>query len=328
MATEAPLIGNLLSFLLFVACMCVFAYAIYIRRRPVREPRSLAKSDRRSKQSAVVRGGEQMPVTIRDSAELRFSVIVRAQNAAGSIADTLRHVHEFLAQREARDESGSYEVIAIDNGSEDQTFEEMEKFAKDHTEFRAVRLPMPVRNGVLNTYTGARARGQFIFFFTPGEGVQIEDFDAFLDAMLRCYSNGEKVMVVGRYSSDTAGDCAERSALSLLCEYFTNAILSFNGIDEKFRDTSSAMMISREAGRSMFLNMKLSSNVCCDLITASEANVNVEAVQLKTKNMYVNGSVEQIITMINALMMTICFYFNLWSIRTISPKNNLVQIQP
>ena len=85
------------------------------------------------------------------------------------------------------------------------------------------------------------------------------------------------------------------------------------------------MMISRETGRNLFLNMKVCRNIYCDLIIASEANIDIKIVELKSKNPFVYNSFEQVLSLLSAFLLSLFYYFRIWSIKTIKVKQSVFQ---
>ena len=217
--------------------------------------------------------------------------------------------------------NNSYEVIAVDNGSTDNTYKAMIEFARQHSEFKVLKLAMPVNEGTLAMVSGVRTKGRFIFFYTPHEGVQVEDFDIFYEKIV----SDEKSMIVGKYKDDDEIVDFKRSSLSLLCEHFMNSILNFNELDNNLRNICYSMMISRETGRNLFLNMKVCRNIYCDLIIASEANIDIKIVELKSKNPFVYNSFEQVLSLLSAFLLSLFYYFRIWSIKTIKVKQSVFQ---
>ena len=93
------------------------------------------------------------------SAQPKFSIIIPAYNEHRRIAETLRRILDFLHQQ-----NWDAEVLAVDDGSRDDTAQIITGFASQHPEVRLVSNPgnqgkgYSVRNGMLN------ASGQFLLF--------------------------------------------------------------------------------------------------------------------------------------------------------------------
>lgn len=92
-------------------------------------------------------------------AQPKFSIVIPAYNEHRRIGDTLRRVLDFM-----HEQNWSAEIVAVNDGSRDDTAEIIGGFANDNPEIRLVNNPgnqgkgYAVRNGMLN------ARGQVLLF--------------------------------------------------------------------------------------------------------------------------------------------------------------------
>src|SRR5258708_38363788 len=89
----------------------------------------------------------------------RYSIIVPAYNESRRIGETLRGILEYV-----RTHGWNAEIVAVDDGSKDNTPEVVGEFAAANPEVRPTRNPgnqgkaFSVRNGMLN------ARGELLLF--------------------------------------------------------------------------------------------------------------------------------------------------------------------
>lgn len=92
-------------------------------------------------------------------AQPKFSIVIPAYNEHRRIGETLRRILDYLRQ-----ESWDAEVVAVNDGSRDDTPDIIGAFASQNPEVRLVNNPgnqgkgYSVRNGILN------ARGEFLLF--------------------------------------------------------------------------------------------------------------------------------------------------------------------
>ena len=104
------------------------------------------------------------------------SVVVPCRDVAGLLPRSLESVFAALPD-------GS-EVVAVDDGSTDGTFEVLERWAASHGALRVVRQPhrgvSSARNRALDLCTR-----DFVFFVDPDDAVEPDYFDAMTSAMLR-----------------------------------------------------------------------------------------------------------------------------------------------
>jgi dolichyl-phosphate beta-glucosyltransferase len=93
------------------------------------------------------------------SAPPKFSIVIPAYNEHRRIGETLRRILDYLHQQNWR-----AEVVAVDDGSRDDTAQIIASFARENPEVRLVSNPgnqgkgYAVRNGMLN------ARGKYMLF--------------------------------------------------------------------------------------------------------------------------------------------------------------------
>ena len=93
------------------------------------------------------------------SAQPKFSIIIPAYNEHRRIGDTLRRILDYMHQQ-----NWSAEVVAVDDGSRDDTAQIISTYAAQNSEVRLVSNPgnqgkgYAVRNGMLN------ARGEYLLF--------------------------------------------------------------------------------------------------------------------------------------------------------------------
>ncbi len=91
-------------------------------------------------------------------ANISLSVIIPVYNEENRLADTLEKVNNFLSKKE-----WDYEIIIVDDGSEDETADLAEIFVNNHARSRLIKNPhrgkaFAVRTGVLE------AKKKFVYF--------------------------------------------------------------------------------------------------------------------------------------------------------------------
>jgi glycosyltransferase involved in cell wall biosynthesis len=103
-----------------------------------------------------------------------LSIVIPAHNEEKRLPQTLEQVFAFLKTR-----SYPAEVLVVENGSRDRTFEVAEAFAREHPSLRVIREEQPgkgraVRRGMLE------ARGEMRFMCDADLSMSIEQIDQFL----------------------------------------------------------------------------------------------------------------------------------------------------
>jgi len=103
-----------------------------------------------------------------------LSLIIPAFNEEQRLPDTLQRIHDFL-----QSQSYSSEVLVIENGSADHTFEVAQAFIKNHNAFRVLRAGdrgkgLAVRHGML------AAAGQYRMMIDADLSMPIDQVNRFL----------------------------------------------------------------------------------------------------------------------------------------------------
>jgi len=103
-----------------------------------------------------------------------LSLIIPAFNEEQRLPDTLQRIHDFL-----QSQSYSSEVLVIENGSADHTFEVAQAFIKNHSAFRVLRAGdrgkgLAVRHGML------AAAGQYRMMIDADLSMPIDQVNRFL----------------------------------------------------------------------------------------------------------------------------------------------------
>ncbi len=109
-----------------------------------------------------------------------LSIIIPAYNEEKRLPETLHQIDDFLRQQ-----SYTYEVIVVENGSTDRTTEIAEAFAADHPYVRVLHSRKgkgaAVKTGMLS------ARGEYLFICDADLSMPIEEVKKFLPPVLDGY---------------------------------------------------------------------------------------------------------------------------------------------
>lgn len=117
-----------------------------------------------------------------------LSVVIPAYNEERRLLDTLARVHEYLSHRDF-----SFEILVVDDGSEDDTAGIVERFAQEHEGVRLIcndrnrGKGYSVRHGVLSAW------GRDILFSDADLSTPIEE----CERLLPCISSGEYDIAIG-----------------------------------------------------------------------------------------------------------------------------------
>ena len=156
----------------------------------------------------------------------RYSIIVPAYNERARIGGTLEQILQHLKQN-----GWAAEVVVVDDGSRDETFNLVSRFALDHPQIRVIQNPgnqgkgYAVRNGMLN------ARGEVLLFTDADLSSPISEAAKLFTAL----ENGADVAIGSRWidpSLQFVKQSLKRRALSRIFNLFLRIVLQF-----PYRDT-------------------------------------------------------------------------------------------
>lgn len=121
------------------------------------------------------------PAETGTESEHYLSVVIPAYNESSRLPATLATVMAYLEGRDY-----TYEVLVVDDGSDDNTCDVVETLAKDHPHLQVIRNPhrgkgYAVRTGML------RAKGQYILYSDADFSAPIEEIEKLLPYLEKGY---------------------------------------------------------------------------------------------------------------------------------------------
>ena len=132
-----------------------------------------------------------------------LSVIIPAYNEEKRIGFTLKKTCDFLAER-----SWNYEIITVDDGSQDQTLRVIKEIALERDEIRVFRNVCNRGKGFSVRHGLEAARGRFIGFMDADYKTDIKSLD---EVMMQLENNAQ--VVIGDRTLQTTEILARRSVL-------------------------------------------------------------------------------------------------------------------
>jgi len=103
-----------------------------------------------------------------------FSVIIPAYNEENRLPNTLEQVFHFLGKQ-----SYTSEVIVVENGSADKTFETAQRFAGKHKSLQVIHNEQRGKGGAVQRGV-LEARGEYVFFCDADLSMPVEEVAKFL----------------------------------------------------------------------------------------------------------------------------------------------------
>lgn len=107
-----------------------------------------------------------------------FSIIIPAYNEEKRLPNTLEQVFRFLEEQ-----SYTSEVIVVENGSNDRTYETAKEFTKQHKNLHVIHDAQRGKGGAVQR--GVReARGEYVLFCDADLSMPVEEINKFLPPAL------------------------------------------------------------------------------------------------------------------------------------------------
>ena len=206
-----------------------------------------------------------------DTQEPFLSVVIPAYNEATRLPTTLERVMQYLEGRDY-----TYEVLVVDDGSEDATADIVEEVASSHPNLRAVRNPhrgkgYAVRTGML------QARGRFILYSDADFSAPIEEIEKLLPHLKGRYS-----IAIGSREGSGAVRYDEPFYRHLMGRVF-NTFVRLVALPQ-FHDTQCGFKaFRREAAYTLFRNLHLYGDNAADVKGAMVTGFDVEVLYLGLK---------------------------------------------
>lgn len=182
--------------------------------------------------------------------ECEFSIIIPAYNEDGVIGETLRYLQDFLQGR------FSYEIIVVDDGSQDQTCQIVEELALKHPSILLYRehknqgKGMAVKKGILNS------RGKVVFYTDADLPYSIQMIFTYIKAI----RDGADIAVGCRAHKESYYNIHQRYILYILSRHligmtYIRIVRTLMGLD--MRDTQCAFKCLRGAvARDLFSRVR------------------------------------------------------------------------
>lgn len=181
------------------------------------------------------------------TAEPRYSIVVPAYNERARIGKTLEQIVEHL-----REQKWSAEIVVVDDGSRDDTFQVVSDFSSRNPEVRIIQNPgnqgkgYAVRNGMLN------ARGEVLLFTDADLSSPISEATKLFEAL----EKGADVAIGSRWldpSLQFVRQSLKRQALSRIYNLFLRVVLTF-----PYRDTQCGFKaFTRAAAEKIFPQQRI-----------------------------------------------------------------------
>ena len=200
-----------------------------------------------------------------------LSVVIPAYNEASRLPSTLSRVMEYLSDRDY-----SYEVIVVDDGSDDRTADIVDELSTGHPNLRVIRNPhrgkgYAVRTGML------QAVGRYVLYSDADFSAPIEEIEKLLP-----YLEGKYDVAMGSREGLGAARYDEPSYRHLMGRVF-NTMVRVVALPQ-FNDTQCGFKAFRkEAAQTLFKGLHLYGDSAGDIKGAMVTGFDVEVLYLGLK---------------------------------------------
>jgi dolichyl-phosphate beta-glucosyltransferase len=159
------------------------------------------------------------------SENLFLTIVIPAYNEEKNIEGTLKEISEYLIK-----EAFTYEIIVVDDGSSDKTFESAQSCSSLFSNFKILKNPInkgkgySVKRGVLE------ARGNTVLFMDADNSTSIYEFNKFLPYL----KEGYDVVIASRRLKSSVVDEPQpflRAAMGKFFIFLSRALLNLKSKD-------------------------------------------------------------------------------------------------
>ncbi|MCM8767179.1 MAG: glycosyltransferase family 2 protein [Candidatus Omnitrophica bacterium] len=177
---------------------------------------------------------------------MEISIVIPAYNEEKRILKTIEKIYKYF-----KNKNYDFEIIVVDDGSKDKTFEIVEKFAKNKKEIIILKHPKnlgkgaAVRTGVLS------ASGNFILFTDADLSTPIEEFEKLKEKI----ENGYDIAIGSRGLKDSKIVIPQPFYRRIIGKIFP--ILVRLIVIKDFKDTQCGFkLFKKEQGKKIFSQLK------------------------------------------------------------------------
>ncbi|MCM8808903.1 MAG: glycosyltransferase family 2 protein [Candidatus Omnitrophica bacterium] len=177
---------------------------------------------------------------------MEISIVIPAYNEEKRILKTIERIYKYF-----KNKNYDFEIIVVDDGSKDKTFEIVEKFAKNKKEIIILKHPKnlgkgaAVRTGVLS------ASGNFILFTDADLSTPIEEFEKLKEKI----ENGYDIAIGSRGLKDSKIVIPQPFYRRIIGKIFP--ILVRLIVIKDFKDTQCGFkLFKKEQGKKIFSQLK------------------------------------------------------------------------
>jgi dolichyl-phosphate beta-glucosyltransferase len=178
--------------------------------------------------------------------KMEISIVIPAYNEEKRIGKTLKKVYEYFKEKKIE-----FEIIVVDDGSNDKTVEIVEKFSFDKKEIRILKHEKnmgkgaAVKTGILN------AKGELILFTDADLSTPIEEFKK----LKKEIENGYDIAIGSRGLKDSKIVIPQPFYRRIIGKIFPFLVRLI--VINDFKDTQCGFkLFKKEAGKKIFSQLK------------------------------------------------------------------------
>jgi dolichyl-phosphate beta-glucosyltransferase len=178
--------------------------------------------------------------------KMEISIVIPAYNEEKRIGKTLKKVYEYFKEKKIE-----FEIIVVDDGSNDKTVEIVEKFSFDKKEIRILKHEKnmgkgaAVKTGILN------AKGELILFTDADLSTPIEEFEK----LKKEIENGYDIAIGSRGLKDSKIVIPQPFYRRIIGKIFPFLVRLI--VINDFKDTQCGFkLFKKEAGKKIFSQLK------------------------------------------------------------------------
>lgn len=261
MSTDLPPIANFLSKIIFILLIIVFLYALSIRfvsDETLFDRTLLDRNDQNYINYLIEpppKSGQSIPFpSVFDVSNVYMTLVVPAYNEERRLPGMLDVTLEYLRSRETRDNSFTWEIIVVNDGSKDRTADIVIEYAKENPEIRLLRQPKNMGKGAAIQAGSLHSRGNLILMVDADGATKISELEE-LEAKIKLIENEKhEAITIGSRAHLNGNDKANRTPLREFMGKAFHLLIFLTGV-RGIEDTQCGFkLFTRPAARYVFAN--------------------------------------------------------------------------
>jgi dolichyl-phosphate beta-glucosyltransferase len=248
------------------------------------------------------------------------SFVIPAYNEESRLPTMLNETIDYLEIRASADNSFTYEILIVDDGSRDKTADLVLRYAARNSKIRLLRQPQNMGKGAAIQAGCLHARGSLILMVDADGATKIEEFAALETKLLELQTINKEVIVVGSRAHLSGKESkAQRTFIRKVLGLGFHWLTVVSGVG-KIKDTQCGFkLFSREAAQWLFSTQHV-QRWCFDaelLVIGQRRRMEIAEVPVEWKE--IEGSKMKVLSMVkmavDLIKIAVYYRVGIWKVK-------------